>query len=238
MNLRFGHAGVLEVALESREPDLGGIRERPPLQADGRDLRVGRLRRLGRLGLGGGPHLDALGPALLLVGQPGVLAGAKRLELVNRQLAGVEKQLEQEIACDDVVGKRTQRLARLKSVGLVTSSVLGLEFLWRDFHNRREVGGAVGLTGTPHQSGDMAKEQGVSKAGNRRVRAVIIEIAWSWLRYQPDSALSRWYQARFGGSHGRMRRIGIVALARRLVIALWRFAAQGIAPDGAILKPA
>jgi transposase len=115
--------------------------------------------------------------------------------------------------------------------------VLGLEFLWRDFRNRREVAAAVGLTGTPHQSGEMAHEQGISKAGNRRVRAVIIEIAWVWLRYQPQSALSRWFQARFGGALGRMRRIGIVALARRLVIALWRFAAQGIVPDGAILKP-
>jgi len=162
----------------------------------------------------------------------------ERLELVARQLAEVEKGLAQEVASSDVVGERTQRLARLKSVGLVASSVLGLEFLWRDFSNRREVAAAVGLTGTPHQSGEMSHEQGVSKAGNRRVRAVIIEIAWVWLRYQPDSGLSRWFQARFGSAQGRMRRIGIVALARRLVIALWRFATQGIIPDGAVLKPA
>jgi transposase len=160
-----------------------------------------------------------------------------RLDLVGRQLAEVEEGLEQEVTSGDVVGERTQRVARLKSVGLVASRVLGLEFLWRDFRNRREVAAAVGLTGTPHQSGEMAHEQGISKAGNRRVRAVIIEIAWVWLRYQPQSALSRWFQARFGGALGRMRRIGIVALARRLVIALWRFAAQGIVPDGAILKP-
>jgi transposase len=162
----------------------------------------------------------------------------ERLKLVNRQMAEVEKMVAQEVASNDVVGERTQRVARLKSIGPVASSVLGLEFFWRDFRNRREVAAAVGLTGTPHQSGEMAHEQGVSKAGNRRVRAVIIEIAWVWLRYQPDSALSRWFQTRFGTASGRMRRIGVVALARRLVIALWRFAAQGIVPDGAILKPA
>lgn len=162
----------------------------------------------------------------------------ERLKLVTSQLADVEKEVAQEVACSDVVGERTQRVARLKSIGPVASSVLGLEFFWRDFRNRREVAAAVGLTGTPHQSGEMAHEQGVSKAGNRRVRAVIIEIAWVWLRYQPDSALSRWFHTKFGEAKGRMRRIGIVALARRLVIALWRFAAQGIVPEGAILKPA
>jgi len=161
----------------------------------------------------------------------------ERLELVTRQLAEVEKGVEHEVTSSDVVGERTQRMTRLKSIGPVASSVMGLEFFWRDFRNRREVAAAVGLTGTPHQSGEMAHEQGVSKAGNRRVRAVIIEIAWVWLRYQPDSALSRWFHTRFGAAKGRMRRIGIVALARRLVIALWRFAAQGIVPEGAVLKP-
>jgi transposase len=161
-----------------------------------------------------------------------------RLNLVNRQLNEVDKALAQELAGNDVVGERSQRVARLKAIGPVCSSVLALEFFWRDFRNRRQIGAAVGLTGTPHQSGEMAHEQGVSKAGNRRVRAVIIEIAWVWLRYQPDSALSRWFHARFGTASGRMRRVGIVALARRLAIALWRFASQGIVPEGAIFKTA
>jgi transposase len=109
-------------------------------------------------------------------------------------------------------------------------------FGWRNFQNRREVAGALGLTPMPYQSGDSAHDQGISRSGNRRVRAMAIEIAWSWLRYQPQSRLSRWYQQRFGAAGGRMRRIGIVALARRLMVDLWRFVEFGIVPDGARMK--
>jgi transposase len=214
------------------------VRERSQHQARLRGLLASQGMQVERL-------RDAPGARRACDGQPlpprlveEVRRELARLELVSRQLAEVEKALEQEARASDVVGERIQRVARLKSVGLVASRVLGLEFLWRDFHNRREVGAAVGLTGTPHQSGEMAHEQGVSKAGNRRVRAVMVEVAWVWLRYQPESALSRWFQARFGDARGRMRRIGIVALARRLVIALWRYATQGVLPEGALLKPA
>ena len=95
----------------------------------------------------------------------------------------------------------------------------------------------MGLTPTPYSSGQSQREQGISKAGNRRARAMLVELAWLWLRYQPDSALAQWFQARFGGGGKRLRRIGIVALARRLAIALWRYTAHGIVPDGARLKP-
>jgi transposase len=161
-----------------------------------------------------------------------------RMQLLAEQLRELEAALEREGERGDIVSQRAQLLTKLKAVGLVASRVLAFEFLWRDFRNPRQVGGAVGLTGTPHQSGDMARDQGVSKAGNRRVRAVILEVTWLWLRYQPDSKLSRWFQQRFGEAKGRMRRAGIVALARRLLIALWRFAVDGVVPEGAILRAA
>jgi len=100
-----------------------------------------------------------------------------------------------------------------------------------------EVGGLAGLTPTPYQSGGEPREQGISKAGNRRVRAMAIEIAWCWLRYQPESELSRWYYERFGQGGKRMRKVGIVALARKLLVALWRYLETGEIPAGARLKP-
>lgn len=111
-------------------------------------------------------------------------------------------------------------------------------FGWRQFRNRREVAAAVGLAPTPYNSGDSQREQGISRAGNRRARKLLIEIAWCWLRLQPNSQLSQWYQRRFGGGGGRMRRIGIVAMARRLVVDLWRYVEFGTTPAGAKLKPA
>jgi transposase len=109
--------------------------------------------------------------------------------------------------------------------------------VWRTFRNRREVGGLLGFTPVPYQSGAQARDQGSSRAGNTRLRAVSIQLAWSWVRWQPSSALTQWYQARFGTRGGRARRIGIVALARKLLIALWRCATTGVIPAGAILKP-
>lgn len=108
-------------------------------------------------------------------------------------------------------------------------------FAWRRFRNRREVGSIAGLTPTPWASGAEDKEQGIDKAGNRRVRAMMIELAWCWLRFQPQSELSRWFEQRFGGGGKRSRRIGIVALARRLLVALWQFLEKGAPPKGAVL---
>ena len=105
-------------------------------------------------------------------------------------------------------------------------------------NNRRQPAASVGLTPTPYDSGRSQVEQGISKAGNKRVRSLLVELAWSWLRYQPGSELSRWYQKRFAAAGKRMRRVGIVALARRLVIALWRYLQHGEIPAGAQLKPA
>ena len=128
------------------------------------------------------------------------------------------------------------KIGGLKGVGEDTSWTLCHEFLaWRSFKNRREVGGASGMVGSPYNSGESQHEQGISKAGNARVRHLMTELAWRWLRYQPQSALSQWYQRRFGGGTKRMRRVGIVALARKLLIALWKYGAQDEMPEGAVL---
>jgi transposase len=128
---------------------------------------------------------------------------------------------------------------QLSGIGLIGAWVLASEiFGWRQFRNRREVGAVLGLTPTPYSSGQDEREQGISKAGNRRARSMLVELAWLWLRYQPNSALSHWFMTRFSGGGKRMRRIGIVALARRLAIALWRYVDQGVVPEGAQLKTA
>ena len=129
-------------------------------------------------------------------------------------------------------------LARLKGVGWVGAMRLVLELFWRQFNNRREVGACVGLVPQPYNSGDSRVDQGISKQGNRRVRALLIEMAWMWLRYQPDSALARWFMQRTSGAttNKRGKRIAIVAVARRLAIALWRYLKDGVVPDGAQLK--
>ena len=109
-------------------------------------------------------------------------------------------------------------------------------FAWREFRNRRQVGGLAGLTDTHYQSGDLQHEQGISKAGNRWVRALAINTAWAWLRFQPASALARWYENKFGNGSSRVRKIGIVALARKLLIAFWRYLETGLIPEGAVLR--
>src|SRR4030095_8115636 len=129
------------------------------------------------------------------------------------------------------------RLMRLGAIGMRSAWVLVKElFGWRDFRNRREVAGCLGLTPTPYDSGQSEVEQGISKAGHRRGRALLVELAWCWLRFQPGSVLSRWFTKRFANGGKRMRRIGIVALARRLAIALWRYLHEGLIPQGARLK--
>lgn len=132
---------------------------------------------------------------------------------------------------------KVRQLYQLCGVGIDSSWLYVMEFFaWRQFRNRRQVGGLSGLTDTHYQSGDLQHEQGISKAGNRWVRALAINTAWSWLRYQPKSELSQWYQKRFGNGNSRIRKIGIVALARKLLIAFWRYLETGIVPEGAVLR--
>jgi transposase len=131
------------------------------------------------------------------------------------------------------------QLSRLRAIGLASAWLLDKEvYGWRRFANRRQVAGCLGLTPTPYDSGNSQIEQGISKAANKRARTLLVELAWSWLRYQPDSALSQWYHRRFAAAGKRMRRVGIVALARRLAVALWRYVQYGEIPAGATLKPA
>jgi transposase len=128
-------------------------------------------------------------------------------------------------------------LLKLKGIGAQTAAVLGLEAFSRRFDNRRQVAAYAGLAPCPFQSGGTDREQGLSKAGNGRLRHAMGELAWLWIRYQPDSALSRWFHDRVGANRGRIRRILITAVARRLLIALWRYVTQGVVPAGATLKP-
>ena len=119
----------------------------------------------------------------------------------------------------------------------IGARVLATEiFGWRQIRNGRELGALVGLVPAPFQSGETAHDLGITRAGNKHVRRVMVQLAWSWLRYQPTSALAQWYQRRFGDGGRRMRRIGIVALARKLLIALWRLVEDGVIPDGAAVK--
>ena len=165
---------------------------------------------------------------------------AVRLELVRDQIHELEKQRKELLKnSTDPAIEQVRRLLRLKGIGMNSAWVDVMEFFaWRAFHNRREVAALAGLTPTPYRSGESAREVGISKAGNRPVRALAIEIAWSWLRNQPNSQLSRWYRKRFAKGGSRVRRIGIVALARKLLIALWRYVEEGTLPEGAQLKPA
>ena len=138
---------------------------------------------------------------------------------------------------EDPVIKKVLQLNHLKGIGVNSAWLYTMElFGWRELRNRKEVGSIVGLVPTPHDSGQSKRERGMSKAGNRHVRAMAIEIAWGWLRFQPNSELSKWYQRRFATGSKRVRKIGIVALARKLMIELWRFLETGVVPAGAELK--
>ena len=160
----------------------------------------------------------------------------ERLALVKQQVKRIEAIKRTEVA--NKQHPLVALLSQLRSIGTRSAWKLDTElFGWRRFSNRRQLAASVGLTPTPYDSGGSQIEQGISKAGNKRVRSLLVELAWSWLRYQPDSELSRWYQRRFATAGKRMRRVGIVALARRLVIALWRYLQHGEIPAGAQLKP-
>ena len=162
-----------------------------------------------------------------------------RLELIGEQIRGIEK--ERREAMEDLGDERVKKVRSLmgfRALGMETAWLYTMEFFsWRGFRNRREVGALAGLVPTPYQSGGMSHDQGVSKAGNRYVRALAVEAAWRWLRWQPRSQLSLWYRERFGAGSKRLRKIGIVALARKLLVALWRYVEKGVLPQGAQLKP-
>jgi len=162
----------------------------------------------------------------------------KQVVALTQRIAQVEAERRAVLqTAEDAVTQKVQQLLLLKGIGINSAWLFVMEFFgWRAFRNRTEVGALSGLTPTPYASGNTAYEQGIAKAGNAHIRAMASEIAWGWLRFQPQSALTQWYQQRFGHGRSRLRRIGIVALARKLLIALWRFVETGVVPDGAALK--
>jgi transposase len=163
----------------------------------------------------------------------------QRLELVVEMIATLEAERNAIVADEASThpnAKKIQTLHKLKAIGPEFAAVLVGEIFHRDFDNRRQLASYIGFAPSPFQSGNVAHDQGISKAGNRKGRTTGIELAWLWLRYQPDSDLSVWFRTRVGTTKGRIRRIAIVALARKLLVALWRYLETGVVPEGAVLK--
>jgi transposase len=243
--LRRYHGGeasvwrVLHVPSPAQEDARRGARERARLlkERTAHRNRIGALlalhnvreRRIG--GRGWEARLTALARALPPRLWRELERESARLALVQRQLRAVEAEIKAARPA------KVSVLTRLKGIGAQGAETLVAEcFGWRRFANRREVGAVAGRTPTPYDSGASRHEQGISKDGNKRLRAMLIELGWQWLRHQPQSKESLWFVRRFGAGGARARRIGIVALARRLLIALWRYVEHGILPEGAQLK--
>jgi len=195
-------------------------------------LRKDRRERLDALRTGDGRPLP---PRL----KAEVIREIEVIELLLRQIAEVEAERDAVAKCNTAQHhSAVALLKRLKAIGPQIAAVLYFEGLYRHFGNRREVAAYAGLVPTPWRSGTIAREQGISKAGNPRLRHIMVELAWLWVRHQPDSALSRIFRERAGAGSGRSRRIAIIALARKLLIALWRYVNLGEIPEGAVLKAA
>lgn len=197
-------------------------------------IRLQRLRDLpGQLSTLRGADGAELGPEL----KARLLRLWERLQLIEKQIVEVKRRRSELMEQNTEVARKARQLLVLRGVGPNTSWELATEiFGWRTFQNRRQVGALVGLVGVPYQSGETHREQGISKAGRTRLRASLIELAWLWLRYQPQSELARWFERKYGGGSKRLRRIGIVGVARRLLIDLWRFCQSGVIPEGVVLK--
>ena len=200
-----------------------GIRARPSLRSWERDLaelRTGDGRALPPLLRA---ELDRLRRRLVLI-----------LELIRETEAERAEALA--AAADDAMAQKITALQRIRGVGANFAAVLGREVFYRSFANRRQLASYVGIAPTPHQSGGTDRDRSISRAGNARARTTLIQLAWLWLRYQPGSALATWFRERVGALQGRTRRIAIVAMARRLLVALWRYVETGVMPDGAAVR--
>jgi transposase len=216
---RTGHSNRIKGLLHGQ-----GIRDAMPLKpsflSDLERMRTGDERALP-------PHL-----------REEIRREHERLLLVHQQIKALEAEnaaAHRAPAKASVEAKAVQ-LAQLKAVGPQIAQVLANEVFYRDFKNRRQVGSCVGLTDVPYDSGASRRQQGISKAGNHRARTTAIELAWLWLRHQPESELSRWFRERVGTVKGRIRKIAIVALARKLMVALWRYLETGLVPSGAVMR--
>jgi transposase len=200
-----------------------GIRGRPSLRSWGRDmveLRTGDGRALPSLLR---PELDRLRRRLILV-----------LELIRELEA--ERAATIAAAADDATVQKIIVLQRIRGIGPHFAAVLVREVVYRSFANRRQLASYVGITPMPYQSGGVDRDRSISRAGNPRARTTLIQLAWLWLRYQPGSTLATWFRERVGTLQGRTRRIAIVAMARKLLIALWRYVETGVIPDGVEIR--
>jgi transposase len=178
---------------------------------------------------------DWTGAVLPVEVQTRLARAEARGAVLERQVAELERQ-QQAAVTAAAPASALRQLVQLKGVATTSASVLLDEGLvWRAFRNRRQIGGLLGFAPTPFDSGESEREQGISRAGNARLQSISIQLAWNWVRWQPHSALTQWYREHFGLGK-RARRIGIVAVARKLVIALWRYVTTGVVPAGAILK--
>lgn len=235
---------VVRVPSESDEEARGAHRERQRLKAERLALRnrahgllatqglhcsMGQLTRL----LNAGRTRDGreLGPRL--VGE--LRRILERWQLATEQLNALEAEQRRAVKSEEPSSSivKVAQLMKLNGIGLQGAWLLVMEFFaWRRFRNRKEVAALAGLTPTPWSSGAGSRQQGISKAGNKRVRTLMIELALLWLRHQPESALTKWFHQNYSGAK-RSRKSGIVALARKLLIALWHFVEHGVIPDGA-----
>jgi transposase len=180
---------------------------------------------------------DWAGAAMPAEVQARLARAEARLQGLETQIAALDTQQHAAMTAA-APASALRQLVQLKGIATTGASVLLDEGLvWRAFRNRRQIGGLLGFAPTPYDSGESVREQGISRAGNVRLQAISIQLAWNWVRWQPQSALTQWYQANFGRGK-RARRIGIVAVARKLVIALWRYVTTGVVPAGATLKVA
>lgn len=223
-------------------------RERDRVMNERKSLRAGILARLALHGIRAKDvpdeaELDALqcynGAPLPKHALAELRRMLERLALVDKQHAAIVAEQKKDIVLDPKTAEQVRRLVQLCGVGPIGACVLVAEiFAWRKFTRAKEVGACIGLAPTPFRSDGIVREQGVSRRGSPRVRALLVELAWLWLRYQPDSALARWFQTRFAQGGARARRVGIVALARKLLVALWRCVETGAVPEGAVTKAA
>jgi transposase len=205
---------------------LHGIYDYEPMHPE-------RMQRLKRLRT---PACHGLPPHLIAE----VLRELQRLELVLGMIQTIEVERDAIASAKSksrhTSAKKIQHLVKLKSIGPEFATVLVGEVFYRTFDNRKQIGSYLGLTPSPFQSGSTSRDQGISRAGNAKARTTMIELAWLWLRNQPDSSLSIWFRKRVGERNGRIKRIAIVAMARKLLIALWRYLETGLVPQGAALK--
>ncbi len=242
---------MVPVPTEADEDARRAVRERQDLVAERVALANGIAAVLATLGASGYDPLrrdrrrrleelrTALGDPLPPHARARIGRMLDRLELVLAQLAALERQRDAvlEGAAPGEAERMIRELVRLRGVGVQGATVLVREAFVRPFASGKALGAYAGLAPTPHSSGGTERELGIGRAGNARLRTALVELAWIWQRYQPGTAVVGWFRGRLGGAARRMRKVMVVALARKLLIALWRFATQGVVPEGAVLEP-